>query len=121
VRGLDHSRPIEVHSLRPALGTDPHGRPRLSWVVELTQSEGHWLDENDRRGTPDYVFRNGTTLIIDAITGKVRYSIGKADTRERRERQRAFNLDDGSDSLAATYFGAPGSRHAEPFALLHRR
>ncbi|HEX5617131.1 MAG TPA: hypothetical protein VFX51_01850 [Solirubrobacteraceae bacterium] len=122
VPGLDLERPFEVHSLRPALGSDPHGRARLSWVVELTQSEKQWFDPDGEHedGKPDFWFRNGTTLIIDAQTGEVRYSIRKPPDQARRERQREFHLDEGSRSLAATYLGGPAHDYAERFAAVHR-
>jgi hypothetical protein len=122
VPGLDLDRAFEVHSLRPSLGSDPHGRPRLNWVVELTQREEQWFDGEGERdlGRPDYWFRNGTTLIVDAETGQVRYGIRKPPDDVRRERQRRFHLDVGSRGLAATYFGGPTREHDEPFAMLHR-
>jgi hypothetical protein len=120
--GLDLDRPFEVHSLRPSLGSDPHGRPRLNWVVELTQRQKQWFDPEGERDPdrPDYWFRNGTTLIVDAETGEVRYGIRKPPDEARRERQRRFHLEEGSQSLAATYFGGPAREQDEPFAMLHR-
>jgi hypothetical protein len=120
--GLDLDRPFEVHALRPSLGRDPHGRSRLNWVVELTQREKQWFDTDGDLDPerPDYWFRNGTTLIVDADTGEVRYGIRKPANDVRRERQRRFHLDEGSRSLAATYFGGPNREHDEPFAMLHR-
>ena len=117
--GIDVGRPFEVHSLRPALGADAYGRPRLSWVVELTQSEPQWLGKPNV-GPPDYRFRNGTTLIVDARSGRVRYGIRKPPDDDRRKQQQRFHLDEGSRSLAATYLGGPAREAAEPFAVLHR-
>jgi hypothetical protein len=120
--GIDASLPFEVHSIRPSVRTDWSGRPRFQWVVELTQRIGQFVDPADeqRGATPDYYFRGGCTLLIDAETGKVRYSIKKRLDDERRERQRRFLLEEGNESLAATYFGGVTGDDQEPFAMLHR-
>ena len=38
----------------------------------------------------------------------------------RKERQRHFLLEEGNESLAATYFGDTTTEGDEPFAMLHR-
>ena len=58
--------------------------------------------------------------MVDAETGKVRYSINKPLDDARRERQRRYLLEDGNETLAATYFGGIGREQNEPFAMLHR-
>ena len=76
-----------------------------------------------REGTsaaPDYYFRGGCTLLVDADTGKVRYSVKKPLNDARKERQRRFLLEEGNESLAATYFGDATTEGSEPFAMLHR-
>ena len=92
-------------------------------MIELTQRVPQW-DETDGAAadgqTPDYYFRGGCTLLVDAETGKVRYSIRKPLNEARRERQRKYLLDDGNETLAATYFGGVGRDRGEPFAMLHR-
>jgi hypothetical protein len=50
----------------------------------------------------------------------VRYSIKKPLDDERRERQRRFLLEQGNESLAATYFSDAITEGNEPFAMLHR-
>ncbi|HET6546923.1 MAG TPA: hypothetical protein VFG79_00610, partial [Solirubrobacter sp.] len=109
--GLDVTRPFEVHSIRPGLGRDRLGRPRFNWIVEVTQQ---FPDALGADVTPP--FRTGSTLVIDAATGRVRYSIRKPFDPARVERQRAYFDDD--TSLAAVYFGA--REPEEPFAMLHR-
>jgi hypothetical protein len=128
--GLVPDRPIEVHSLRPSFRTDWRGRTRFQWIIELTQQEPQYISQdelfNDGWKTedvpesgrePDYYFRAGCTLVVDAHSGKVRYSIRKPFTEARRDRQMRYVLEDGNESLAATYFGRPSD---EPFAALHR-
>ncbi len=92
-------------------------------MIELTQRIPQFLDSEDSRGDdpePDYYFRGGCTLVVDAETAKVRYSIKKRLDEQRREKQRRFLLEDGNETLAATYLGGVGRDHNEPFAMLHR-
>ncbi len=121
--GIDPALPVEVHSIRPSFRTDWEGRPRFQWVIELTQRvpeydhpDGSVEDGQDA----DYYFRGGCTLVVEAETGKVRYNIKKRLDDARRERQRRYLLEDGNESLAATYFGGIGREQNEPFAMLHR-
>jgi hypothetical protein len=116
---IDTALPFEVHSIRPSIKTDWEGRLGFQWTIELTQRVRLSLGEGDRAAAPAY-FRGGCTLIVDAETGKVRYSIRKPLDDERRERQRQYLLREGGDSLAATYFQGPGREDHEPFAMLHR-
>lgn len=119
--GIDPELPFEVHSLRPSIRMDWEGRPSFQWVIELTQRIPQYVDgtpEGNER--PDYYFRGGCTLLVDAETGRVRYSIKKKLNDERKARQRRYFVDEGSRSLAATYFGPPGAEEREPFAVLHR-
>jgi hypothetical protein len=119
--GIDPGRHFEVHSIRPSFRTDWQGRPRFQWIIELTQRIPEYDPEFSREDAgPDYYFRGGTTLVVDAETGMVRYSIKKPLNERRRERQRHYYLEDGNEGLAATYFGGVGRDHNEPFALLHR-
>jgi hypothetical protein len=117
--GIDASRPFEVHSIRPSCRTDWQGRPKFQWVIELTQRIPEFVDTNSD-GTPDYYFRGGCTLVVDAETGKVRYSVRKPLNVARREQQRRYLLEEGNENLAATYFGGVCHEHDEPFAMLHR-
>jgi hypothetical protein len=119
--GIDPTRAFEVHSIRPSFRTDWEGRPRFQWIIELTQKIPEFDPEFPREdGHADYYFRGGTTLVVDAETGMIRYSIKKPLTDHRRERQRRFYLEDSNEGLAATYFGGVGRDDDEPFALLHR-
>jgi hypothetical protein len=119
--GIDPIFRFEVHSIRPSLRTDWEGRPHFQWVIELTQRveeyDGDWPNED---GSPAYYFRGGCTMVVDAETGKIRFSIKKPLSKERRDRQRHYFLEDGMHGLAATYFGGPAHDCQEPFAMLHR-
>jgi hypothetical protein len=119
--GLDLREPFEVHSVRPSVGADELGRPRLTWVVEIVQSVPAYVDPAapSPDGVPDFTFRGGCTLLVDGRTGRVRYSIKKSLDEARLQRQRDYLRGVGVQSLAATYFGGPGDR-LEPFAMLHR-
>ena len=121
--GIDPGLKFEVHSIRPSIRTDWEGRRRFQWVIDLTQRIPQYLDPKQRKkkdAAPDYYFRGGCTLLVDAETGKVRYSIQKRLDDDRRERQRRYLVDEGNESLAATYFGGVASERNEPFAMLHR-
>ena len=115
--GIDPALPFEVHSIRPSLRIDWNEQARLQWVIELTQR----IPQGGNGAAPDYYFRGGCTLLVDAEDGKVRYSIKKPlDDEERKERQRRYLQDEANESLAATYFGDRMSEGVEPFAMLHR-
>ena len=119
--GIDPELAFEVHSIRPAMGTDWSGRPSFRWIVELTQRIPQYADADDERERrPAYYFRGGCTLVVDAESGRVRYSIRKPLDDARRERQRLFMLEQGNENLGATYFGGVESERKEPFAMLHR-
>jgi hypothetical protein len=120
--GLDPKLKFEVHSIRPSMRIDWNEQPRLQWVIELTQRIPQYVDPaaEGTSAAPDYYFRGGCTLLVDADTGKVRYSVKKPLTDSRKERQRRFLLEEGNESLAATYFGDATTEGDEPFAMLHR-
>ncbi len=119
--GIDPNLKFEVHSIRPSFRADWEGRPRFQWIIELTQRIPEYDPEFPREdGQPDYYFRGGTTLVVDAESGKVRFSIKKPLSDRRRARQKSYFMEDGNEALAATYFGGVGCDHNEPFAFLHR-
>jgi hypothetical protein len=113
LRGLDPSLPtFEVHSIRPSMRFDWNDQPRFQWVVELTQ--GIYV-----QGPLKYSLRGGCTLLVDAETGEVRYSIEKRLDKARQDEQRRYILEAATQSLGATYFGSV-SELSEPFAAIHR-
>ncbi len=119
---MDPEYPFEVHSLRPSMRIDWQGKSHLQWIIEITQQIPEFLDSNPAQGPgaePDYYFRGGTTMLVDARTGRVRYSIRKRlDDPRRRERQRQHVAQVVNSSLYAAYFR--GVHEQEPFAALHR-
>jgi len=126
-RKTDSAKPsISVQSFRPAKRVGPDGSANIDLVIELTQKRYGFLektdqDRYDREGcsSGDFVFRGGCTLLLDSVTGEVRYCIAKNILSDSRlERQREFEKQQGDTSLHATYFGERNGR--EPFALLHR-
>jgi hypothetical protein len=120
--GIDPTLEFEVHSIRPAMRIDWNEQSRLQWVIELTQRIPQQLDPaaSSNGATPDYYFRGGCTLLVDADTGKVRYSVKKPLDEERGKRLRQYLAEEGSETLAATYFGDVMTDGSEPFAMLHR-
>jgi len=118
---IDPEHPFEVHSLRPALRIDWQGRSHLQWIIEIIQEIPDYLEAPPDRGAdaePDYHFRGGTTLLVDARTGRIRYSIPKPLDEQRREEQRRYMAGVVNGSLYAAYFR--GVHEQEPFAALHR-
>ncbi len=131
MRGGDGST-FEIHSLRPCRRVGPDGDLLVDLVIEVTQWRPGYFDRNLQarvdRGEeaspppPDFKFRGGATVIVDAESFEVRYYIYKDINNERRmERQRAFLTGEGDTSLRALYFGSLSqSGLKEPFAFLHR-
>ena len=118
---VDTEHPFEVHSLRPSLRIDWQGRSHLQWIIEITQQIPEYLEpppDRDAHAEPDYYFRGGTTLLVDARTGRVRYSIPKPLDDRRRKEQRQYMAGVVNSSLYAAYFR--GLHEQEPFAALHR-
>ena len=113
--GLDPAQRFEVHELRCAMRTGPDGRQIPQIVVALTQSRKVMEDKQD--GTPSYIFRGGSTLVVDLLRSEVKYRIVKDIGSEKREGRTAdFIRKAAADPLRALFF-APNRR--EPFAALH--
>lgn len=123
---------VEIHSVRPAVRTTLDGRAITDLVVEITQRRRGYMDPEDQRKADsaklkklpreDFIFRGGTTLLIDAETSTLRYVISKRVCSEARlARQRRFRDPSNYTSLRATYrkYAARQSER-EPLAILHR-
>lgn len=97
------------------------GRHVPQIVIALTQSTT--VPADPETGTPEHVFRGGSTLIIDltaAVTRPelaVKYCIVKRiQSRDRQRRTAAFFRGAAADPLRALLY-APDRK--EPFAALH--
>jgi hypothetical protein len=129
--GLDPNLPFQIHSIRPTRRVGPDGEFISELVIEIAQrrlesfdderqrnNEGMFTDRATKRKY-DFVFRGGSTLIINLDNWEARYNIVKSmASKSRLQRQRDYLGGIGSQTLHATYFG--GGRRSEPFAALHR-
>lgn len=113
--GLEPGKGFEVHELRRAMRISPDGRHLPQVVVALTQTTN--VKEDRQSGTPGFVFRGGSTLVLDLSIPEVKYRIVKnIKSKSRQERTAAFVREAAADPLRALFF-APDRR--EPFAALH--
>lgn len=110
---------FQIHSIRPAQRVGPDGNALNQLIISIIQSRDIKVEPSG--GKPvSFIFRGGSTLILDLDTMKLRYAITKSiadETRlQRHIKYRQAMMTDGSPR--ATYF-----RHLrdaeEPFALLH--
>ena len=119
---------FEVHSVRPCRRVSPDGGVRRDLVIEIVQKRKAYFDDAVQQGVdsgaidpktikPDFDFRGGCTLIVDARSGQIRYLISKRiDSVTRLQAERDFR-GIGSHALAANYF--TGSGKESPFRLMH--
>ena len=113
---------IQAWTFHPVHRVGPDGQLKFDIVAELVQKQEVPLDPT-KKSSPTRVFRGGTTLVLEARTGVVRYSIYKqlktGPRSGRLARQREFWT-----SLAETTAGAfrdPASVNVTTnFATLHR-
>jgi hypothetical protein len=112
---LEVGHSFEVHELRRAMRVSPDGRHIPQLVIALTQSRQVRADR--AAGTPGYVFRGGSTLLVDLSVPAVKYCVFKdLASRTRQERTASFIRETAADPLRALFF-SPDRR--EPFAALH--
>ncbi len=110
--GLDETLGFEVHELRRAMRVSPDGKHIPQLVVALTQSR-----RAGGNGTPAYIFRGGSTLVVDLSVPEVKYRIIKnIKSPDREERTATFVREAAADPLRALFFAAD---RPEPFAALH--
>lgn len=130
-KGVDLSKTFEVHSIRPLRRVGPDGQERMDVLVEITQRRPGSLEEGGewgeipklRKYEHDFWFRGGCTLIIDRITGRIRYCVYRDINSYDRYLRHAAHLRRliGSGSLGATYFDGRGAvRGSAAFSALHR-
>jgi len=113
--GLDPQQGFEVHELRRAMRISPDGRNIPQVIVALTQSRA--IEANQADGTPGYVFRGGSTLVVDLSIPEIKYRIFKnIASKSRQDRTAAFIRDAAADPLRALFLMP---ERPEPFAALH--
>src|SRR6185503_5999300 len=113
--GLDPKQSFEVHELRAAMRVDSEGKRVPQVVVALTQSRR--VKEDEKAGTPTYIFRGGSTLVVDLLSSEAKYRIVKNIASENRKMRTAnFIREATADPLRSLFF-APNRQ--EPFAALH--
>jgi subtilisin family serine protease len=114
--GLDPElKTFEVDELRRALRISPDGKPIPQVIVALTQSKR--IKEDRKNGVPEYLFRGGSTLVVDLSVPEVKYRIIKnINSTTRQARTSDFIRETSADPLRALFFTAG---RGEPFAVLH--
>ena len=128
---------FEVHAVRPTIRLRADGRSRVELLIVLAQRISLQLrsdpdDENTAIIGPDgnpltFLFRGGSTLIVDPEAAAITYSVAKNITsKRRRARHMAFVRDQiaHQGTAAIARFGLTGEtrvkqRLLEPFALAH--
>jgi hypothetical protein len=121
-----HTIPIfDVHSVRIARRTGPHGMELHHLIAQITQRRRGYFDEEeqkrvDREGSdtePDFWFRGGATVIVDLRNAQVQRVIRKRiDDDGRLAEQRSFLL---GDELALAMVTDDTGIAEEPFAFMH--
>jgi hypothetical protein len=80
-RGKEGGPAIEVHSVRPAMRRSVQGTTKIDLVIEVTQRRDGYFDAGiqqqmdaggQERIPPDFIYRAGTTIVIDPATREVR-------------------------------------------------
>jgi hypothetical protein len=124
---------VEVHSVRTALRRSPRGATVTDLVVEITQRRRGYFDRDVQKAQdtpgadtgflkPDFIYRAGSTLLINQLTMEVRRVIKTAGTiadDAQLERVRRFLVDGGLESDNAYYRASDSVHDEEPFAMLH--
>ncbi|UVT18588.1 MAG: hypothetical protein H8K03_12205 [Nitrospira sp.] len=135
VEGVTYDRSgmgkFEVHSIRPALRVSPDGVIIKQVIITITQRRKVSLVSTGGETNTTFIFRGGTTLILDLEDLTIRYAITRPiwdDARlERVKRYRGAKVE-RQMSLREMYFGRGPSDSQEadevygayePFAFLH--
>jgi hypothetical protein len=110
--GLNEEKDFEVHELRRAMRVSADGRHIPQVVVALTQSQ-----VMREKGTPNHIFRGGSTLLVDLSHAEVKYKIVKnINSSSRQQRTAAFIREVAGDPFRALFLAHD---RREPFAALH--
>ena len=119
-KGYDKVPKFQIHSLRPARRVGPDGDSLNQLIISIIQSRDIKLRPSGEKPV-DFIFRGGSTLVLDLDTMRLRYAITKDVTDpERLERHTQFHRGLNMEgSSRATYFRHIGDSK-EPFAFLHR-
>lgn len=111
--GLDPGEAFDVHELRQAMRVSPDGKQFPQIIIALTQAKQ--VREGGKKS--EFVFRGGSTLVLDLAVPEVKYRIVKdINSQTRRRRTADFVRETEADPLRALFFSA---KQNEPFAALH--
>jgi hypothetical protein len=141
-RGKDGDPAVEIHAVRPAARRNLDARGRTDIVIEITQRRRGYFDpdkqaEVDDRSRkrasmprPDFIFRAGCTVLVDAQTAEVRRVIRTAGTiadddalarmRDYITGERGVVGNSFDAGIAESLDDDARSTRVEPFALLHQ-
>lgn len=110
--GLDFNLGVEVHQLRRSIRVGPQGNHIPQVVVALTQAQ----PISDPAAAEPFMFRGGSTLIVDLSQPAIQYAIFKnIKSVHRKERTRQFTEFARQDPLRELML----MNYREPFAALH--
>ncbi|HVG19300.1 MAG TPA: hypothetical protein VNI02_09610, partial [Blastocatellia bacterium] len=68
---------FQIHSIRPARRVGPDGNALNQLIISIIQSRDIPPRSDDDGNTPGFIFRGGSTLILDLDTMRLRYAISK--------------------------------------------
>ena len=83
--GIDPALSFEVHELRRAERTGPHGRPHPQMIVGITQQRPISVAGSDK----PLDFHGGCTLVVDLKKPELKYAIRKRIDNQNRENRTA--------------------------------
>jgi hypothetical protein len=127
----EEANAFEVHTVRPTVRVRVDGRSKIELLIVLGQKVRKEIPDLGGPGdpAPTFMFRGGSTLIVDPELGRVTYSVNKnilSESRLARQTQYLRDQIAQQGSAALIRFGlTPEARVArrrlEPFAVAHGR
>ena len=127
----DEGDTFEVHAVRPTVRIRADGRSKVELLIVLGQKVRKEISDLGGPGdpAPTFMFRGGSTLVVDPEIGSVTYSVNKnilSQSRLARQMQYLRDQIAQQGSAALVRFGlTPEARLArrrlEPFAVAHGR